>query len=158
MLQDSGRSRVIACHSREIGNILLLLLAYYYHMEYIWIINGDRAGLDLGFGLGFGWATKRGLRLHLFCLCWLRAIRCTVSPVKSQIYCHEHILAYGSRKACYSLVMGSGSFQTDYLEAGIGGGLSTTLRLGLKVGAWSPSLDGYLEPVTGVERVGLACA
>jgi hypothetical protein len=26
------------------------------------------------------------------------------------------------------------------------------------VGAWSPSLDGDLEPVTGVERVGLACA
>jgi hypothetical protein len=24
------------------------------------------------------------------------------------------------------------------------------------VGAWSPSLDGDLEPVTGVERVGLA--
>jgi hypothetical protein len=26
------------------------------------------------------------------------------------------------------------------------------------VGAWSPILDGDLEPVTGVERVGLACA
>jgi hypothetical protein len=26
------------------------------------------------------------------------------------------------------------------------------------VGAWSPSLDGDLEPVTGVERVGLICA
>jgi hypothetical protein len=26
------------------------------------------------------------------------------------------------------------------------------------VGAWSPSLDGDLEPLTGVERVGLACA
>jgi hypothetical protein len=26
------------------------------------------------------------------------------------------------------------------------------------VRAWSPSLDGNLEPVTGVERVGLACA
>ena len=31
MLQDSDRSRVIACHSREIGNILL----YYYHLKYI---------------------------------------------------------------------------------------------------------------------------
>ena len=31
MLQDSDRSRVIACHSREIENILL----YYYHLEYI---------------------------------------------------------------------------------------------------------------------------
>jgi hypothetical protein len=26
------------------------------------------------------------------------------------------------------------------------------------VGAWNPSLDGDLKPVTGVERVGLACA
>jgi hypothetical protein len=26
------------------------------------------------------------------------------------------------------------------------------------VGAWSSSLDGDLEPVTGVEWVGLACA
>jgi hypothetical protein len=26
------------------------------------------------------------------------------------------------------------------------------------VGAWSPSLDGDLEPVIGVERVGLICA
>ena len=48
MLQDSGRSRVIACHSREIGNILL----YYYHLENI---NGgkkncDRAGIWLGIG------------------------------------------------------------------------------------------------------------
>jgi hypothetical protein len=25
------------------------------------------------------------------------------------------------------------------------------------VEAWSPSLDGDLKPVTGVERVGLAC-
>ena len=33
--------------------------------------------------------------------------------VKSQTYYPEHILAYGSRKTCYSLVIGSGSFQTD---------------------------------------------
>jgi hypothetical protein len=47
MPQDSGRSRVIVCHSREIGYILLLLLSYYYHIEYIWIMIGDRAGLYL---------------------------------------------------------------------------------------------------------------
>jgi hypothetical protein len=54
--------------------------------------------------------------------------------VRSQIYYPEHILAYGSGKACYSLVVGFGSFQTDFLEAGKGGGLSTTLRPGLKCG------------------------
>jgi hypothetical protein len=144
MLPDSGRSWVIVCHSREIENILLLLLTYYYHIEYIWIINGERTWLDLGFGLGFGWATERGLRLHMFRLCWLRTVRCTGSSVKSQIYCPEHILAYGSGKACYSLVMGSGSFWTDCLEVEIGGGLSTTLRPGLKCGGleskfgWGP--------------------
>ena len=56
-----GRSRVITCHSREIGKILLLLL-YYYHMEYIYIyirmIIGDRA--EWYFGSGLGLAFERG--------------------------------------------------------------------------------------------------
>ena len=34
--------------------------------------------------------------------------------VRSQTYYLEHILAYGSEKTCYSLVMGSGSFRTDF--------------------------------------------
>ena len=34
--------------------------------------------------------------------------------VRSQTYYPEHILAYGSRKTCYSLVMGSGSFWIDF--------------------------------------------
>ena len=33
--------------------------------------------------------------------------------VRSQIYYPEHILAYGSEKTRCSLVVGSGSFQTD---------------------------------------------
>ena len=53
MLKDSSRSRVITSHSREIGKILMLLLSYYYHMEYIWMIIGDWAdcALDLDLGL-----------------------------------------------------------------------------------------------------------
>jgi hypothetical protein len=54
--------------------------------------------------------------------------------VKSQTYYPEHILTFGSGKACYSLVMGFDSFRTDWLEAGIGGGLSTARRPGLKRG------------------------
>jgi hypothetical protein len=74
--------------------------------------------------------------LHYFpCPCRLRIVRCTGSPVKSQIYCPEHILAYGSGKALYYLVIGFGSFRTDWLEAGTGGSLSTTLRPGLKCGS-----------------------
>jgi hypothetical protein len=34
--------------------------------------------------------------------------------VRSQIYYPEHILAYGSGKTCYSLVIGSGSFRADF--------------------------------------------
>ena len=34
--------------------------------------------------------------------------------VRSQTYYPEHIPAYGSGKTCYSLVMGSGSFRTDF--------------------------------------------
>ena len=33
--------------------------------------------------------------------------------VKSQTYYPEHILAYGSKKAGYALVVGFGSFRTD---------------------------------------------
>jgi hypothetical protein len=74
--------------------------------------------------------------LHCFpCPCRLRTVRCTGSPIKSQIYCPKHILAYGSGKARYSLVMGFGSFRTDWLEAEISGGLSTTLRPDLKCGS-----------------------
>ena len=78
--------------------------------------------------------------------------------VKSQTFYPEHILAYGSRKTHYALVMGSGSFWTDWLEAGKGGGLSTILRPGLKCGAWSLSLDEDLDPSTGVKWVGLVYA
>jgi hypothetical protein len=60
MLQDSGRSRVIACHSREIGNILLLLLSCYYHMDYIWIIIGDRVGLYLELDMDLVGQSERG--------------------------------------------------------------------------------------------------
>ena len=49
MLQDFGRSRVIACHLREIENILL----YYYHLEnYKWwkgkLVTGQGYGLGIG--------------------------------------------------------------------------------------------------------------
>ena len=34
--------------------------------------------------------------------------------VRSHTYYTEHILAYGSGKTCYSLVMGFGSLRTDF--------------------------------------------
>jgi hypothetical protein len=79
--------------------------------------------------------------------------------VRSRTYYPEHILAYGSGKTCYSLVMGSGSFWTDYKGGLLGRRSKHHTKAGPAVlGAWSPSLDGDLDPLTGVERVGLACA
>ena len=49
MLQDSGRSQVIACHSREIGNILL----NYYHLENIKMMERKMV-TGQGYGLGTG--------------------------------------------------------------------------------------------------------
>jgi hypothetical protein len=34
--------------------------------------------------------------------------------VRSQTYYPEHILAYRSGKTCYFVIMGSGSFRTDF--------------------------------------------
>jgi hypothetical protein len=79
--------------------------------KYIWII-GDRAERV---GWTCSWlGNSAGLWLHLFRLCQLRIVRC-MTLVKSQIYCPEHILAYGGGKTCFSLVMGSGSFRTGFL-------------------------------------------
>ena len=54
MLQDSDRSRVIAYHSREMGKILLLLL-YYYHMEYIYMNDNWRLGQNGTLDLDLVW-------------------------------------------------------------------------------------------------------
>jgi hypothetical protein len=106
---------------------IIMLLSYE-------INNWRLSGTVLGIGYELGWTIRARLWLHLSRLCRLKTVCCTESPVKSQIYCPKHILVYGSGKACYSLVIGPGSFRTDWLEAVIGGGLSTTLRPGLKCG------------------------
>jgi hypothetical protein len=67
--------------------------------------------------------------------------------VRSQTYYLEHILAYGSGNTCYSLVMGSDFFWTDFYGWALCRGLSTILRLGLRcwglgvqvwMGTWTP--------------------
>jgi hypothetical protein len=55
--------------------------------------------------------------------------------------------------------MDSGSFRTDCYGELLGRRSKHHTEANPAVlGAWSPSLDGDLDPVTGVERVGLACA
>jgi hypothetical protein len=79
--------------------------------------------------------------------------------VRSQTYYPEHILAYGSGKACYSLIMGAGSFQTDCYGWIIGWRCKHCIEAGPQVlGAWSPSLGGDLDPLIGVEQVDLVYA
>jgi hypothetical protein len=79
--------------------------------------------------------------------------------VRSLTYYPEHILGYGGRKTCYSLVMGSDSFWTDCYGGLLGRRSKHYTKVGPTVlGAWSPSLDGDLDPVIGVEWVGLVCA
>jgi hypothetical protein len=78
---------------------------------------------------------------------------------RSQTYYPKHILAYGSGKTCYSLGMGSGSFRTDCYGELLGRRSKhhTEARPAV-LGAWSPSLDRDLDPLTGVERVVFICA
>jgi hypothetical protein len=77
--------------------------------------------------------------------------------VRSQTYYSKHICLW-SGKTCYSLVMGSGSFWTDCYRWIIAWRSKQRTELGSQVlGAWSPSLDRDLDPLIGVEQVGLVC-
>ena len=73
-----------------------------------------------GYGMGIGGCNKMcpaamGLSLvALFSLSVLIEDRPLLwMVVRSQTYYPEHILTYGSEKARYALVVGSGSFRTD---------------------------------------------
>ena len=65
---------------------------------------------------------------------------------------------YGRRECLLLSCRGFWLFSDRLIGGGDGGGLSTALSLGLRTGARSPSLDGNLDPVTGVECVSLVCA
>ena len=110
-----GRSWVITCHSQEIGKILLLLL-YYYHIENIWIIIGDRAEWYLDLDLVW-YLSEAQIVLVPPMLVKDRPLHWIL--VRSQTYYPEHIFAYGGGKARWSLVVGFGFFRTDWLEVGM---------------------------------------
>jgi hypothetical protein len=109
-------------------------------------------------GLGLGWPTSWAqvaivlpMSIEDHSLQWM--------VVRSQTYYPEHILAYGGGKTCYSLVMGSSSFRTDYYGWIIGWRSKHRTKAWPQMSeAWSPSLDGDLDPLTRVERVSLVCA
>ena len=112
MLQDSGRSRVIACHSREIGNILLSLGIY--KMVERKMVTGQ------GYGLGIGGckrlcpaAAGHSLVIRLFLSMSVKDRSLHWMIGKSHTYYSEHILGYGRLEDLLLSYRGSGSFQTD---------------------------------------------
>ena len=122
------------------SSLLLLTIGDYYNYSHD---KNDERKMETGQGYGMDYGgcdelcpVVMGLSLvTLFSLSMSIEDRPLLwMVVKSQTYYPEHILAYGSGKARYALVVGSGSFRTDLLEAGKGGGLSTILRPGLRCG------------------------
>ena len=152
MLQDSGWSRVIACHSWDIGNMLL-----YHH--YLKNINGGKKKWWLGRDMVWVLVGVRGcvavdtghslvtlLSLSLSVKDW--------SLHKASWASHRFIipstyLCLGAWKTCCSLFVGSGSFWTD-CQGFIfgGGGPCTALSSGLRSGGlesqfgWGPRTPG----------------
>ena len=77
--------------------------------------------------------------------------------VRSQTYYHEHILCLWEREGSLLSCCGFWLFSDRLIGGGDGGGLSTTLSLGLRCRAWSPCLDRDLDSLIGEWWVGLAC-
>ena len=68
---------------------------------------------------------------------------------KSQSYYTKHILGYGCREDLLLSCHGFWLFLDRLIGGGDGGGPCTALNPGLRSGAWSPSLDGDLNPMIG---------
>ena len=73
-----------------------------------------------GYGMGIGGCNRLYPAVNRHSLVTLFSLSVSIEDrpllwmvVRSQTYYPEHILAYGSGKACCSLVVGSNSFQTD---------------------------------------------
>ena len=78
--------------------------------------------------------------------------------VRSQTYYPEHILVDRSREGSLLSCCGFWLFLDRLIGGRDGGGLSTTLSLGLRCGGLESSLDGDLDPLTREWWVGPACA
>ena len=101
------------------SNLSLLTIGDYYNYSHD---KNDESKIEIGqgYGMGIGGCNEMcpvamGLSLvalfSLFVSIKNRSLLWMV--VRSQTYYPKHILAYGSGKACYALVMGSDSYWTD---------------------------------------------
>ena len=100
-----------------------------------------------GYGMGIGgctgcvpWPTGLSLVTLFFLSVSIKNRPLLRMIIRSQTFYPEHILIYGNGKTRYALVESSGSFRTNWLEAGKYGGLSTMLRPGLKCGGLESKL------------------
>ena len=144
MLQDSDRSRVIAYHSQEIGNILLLLL-YYYHLEYIyiWMIIGD--WVEWYFGSRLGLAFERGSDcICSACVDWGPSVALDSSQV-TDLLSWAHTCLWGREGSLLSC-RGFRLFPDRLIRCGDGGGLSVTLSPGLRSGGLESKFGWGPEP------------
>ena len=78
--------------------------------------------------------------------------------VRSQTYYPEHILVYGSREGSLLSCRGLLLFLDQLIGGRDGGGLSTTLSLGLRCGDLESKFGQGLDPLIGEWWVGPACA
>ena len=101
------------------SNLLLLTIGDYYNYSHD---KNDERKMEIrqGYGMGIGGCNELcpaaiGLSLvTLFSLSeWIKDRLLLWMVVRSQTYYPKHILAYGSGKTRYALVLGSGSFWTD---------------------------------------------
>ena len=101
------------------SNLSLLTIGDYYNYSHD---KNDERKMETrqGYGMGIGGCNElcpAATGLSLVTLFFL-SVSIEDRPllwmvVRSQTYYPEHILAYGSGKARYTLVVGSGSFQTN---------------------------------------------
>ena len=77
---------------------------------------------------------------------------------KSHTYYLQHILVYGSREGPLLSCHGFRLFPNRLMGGGDGGGLSTTLSLGLICGGLESKFGRRPGPMIGVKWVGLVCA
>ena len=151
MLQDSDRSWVIACHSRDIRNILL----HYYRLENInsgndkWWSGRDMVWVLVGVRDYVLRPTEQSLVTLFPCLCRLSTGHCISLEASHRFIIPSTYLGMGVGKTCCSLGVGSDSFWTDWLEVGMVEVLAPHRVWDSGAGAWSSSLDGDLDPVTG---------
>ena len=100
------------------SNLLLLTIGDYYYShnkimkrkwrpdrDMVWILVGVTGCVPWSTGLSFVTLFSLFMSIKDRPLLWM--------VVKSQTYYPKHIHAYGSGKARYALVVGSGSFRTD---------------------------------------------